>query len=277
MFAILEILPRNNSYKQRLLEKYTEPEISLEKLECSGSSPYYIIRVRERSDGIPWKYIEQAAGICKKKMIIPADIELPEDSLIERFVPKYFPARILCNTAYKLLRTAAIPARDAVCTVVDPEGVAAEYVPKLLSVCSTLKIVTENNEVYDKTAQEALESRGAAITVVSDISAADGSTAVIYCPNPQPHKIRCRAVLTCYNTNNSNFLAIGRIAAPKSLYIPMIENIQKFEILSAMYEHCGAEKLGGLYAKTLIHSSREIPVTDCGEFLTISQKSFERF
>ncbi|MCL2513061.1 MAG: hypothetical protein FWF08_04085 [Oscillospiraceae bacterium] len=268
MFAILEILQGEPPAKRPFFKKRQYPyPVGLQREPLDSGSFYYYLRAGTREGHIPWGEIEYAAGRCVKRMLIPDYIEIPRNSRIERYKSEYFPAKIVFNTALKLLENLKFNKKSDILSIIDIKGEAVNEIERFLPFFSRIKIITRNFDKYEHFAERVFDEYGVSLVLSGDIKTADGSFLTVTVPGSGGTEVNNTLNLTLDYTSGPGALSIGKISAPSNIMTPVLDGISKTDFLSAVYELCRVQNQNEVCAKTLFFGGREIKITDAGACL----------
>ncbi len=182
MFAVL--CPFEVTKERRFGRRRTVAGKSTVKAHnLSGGMRFYTVPVPLKNGCANWARIAETAGGCKGRIIAPSQLSVPEGYGFCEFYSADFAAQMIFESAFSLLKTAAVPPQGLSISLVDPEAFLAERVCDLLSVAANVKVVTKKPQEFLSAAQQAMREYGATL-VISE--RCDNASAMISYPAVKP-------------------------------------------------------------------------------------------
>ncbi len=163
MFAVVCI---ESGKKRRFRRKCV---VNTVQTPVKGGAPFRIITVTPGSKGLDWHTIATQASCGSRNLLLPKGIRLPDSPHLSLFKADTLPLLIMLNTAaQKLKKSPDAPKRSLL--IEDRSGVLPDYIDRVTSCASKIKILTDEPEKYYTAGKRLMERFGASPIICSQIS-----------------------------------------------------------------------------------------------------------
>lgn len=143
----------------------TKPTATWEEAEACGVR-YGLVRApRTRTAEPNWTAIAQLVGRFADRVLLPDDLVLPPQSPLAPFCCPRFEQKVLLATACEIIKRTRMPMYRRIVGLIDPDGDYTDYLPVLLRHYTTVRVITENLQEYERAAAEMMDQLGAPVLI----------------------------------------------------------------------------------------------------------------
>lgn len=225
MFAVLSV----NEPKRRT----RRCEISTRQVAVKGGAPFRVISVVPSKKGIDWQKVSLNCGCCSRSIVLAKNVDLPPNSPLVVFKPSVLPLLLMLNSAVQFASVSGKPFCSSA-LIVDRFAVLADYVHRLVPFAAKIRVVTDNTELYRRTAGELLNEYGFALVTercIDENEKFDFAVAEQSVKNARVN-FACEKIAACQLDAFSDYL---KLCPPDT---------DRLTFLSALFECCGVKKIG---------------------------------
>jgi len=234
VFAILNV-----EYKKTIgiLNVFRRQKIKIERVDFD-SFHYYVINLKNARQGrINWRKVAWAAGREQSSLIIPNDINLPENCPCKPFDDAPFMRHIFLSTVLNIIKSANIRPASLTIGIVDAEAVAPDAAILALNLAAAVKVVTANTERYEHYSNQAMAATGAPL-IISETYNTLNSCDIIIAPFGFTKNVTVDLQKTIFDeTGKSGFKILKEdIILPKDFASKIPQKISHSAIAAALME-----------------------------------------
>lgn len=245
MFAVLRVLPDDNSLSARIKFKLRPPQPLLERINVMSAAPFYYLEIHERQCGRNFEQVSKILGRCAHNLIVCGEYHLPDNPNIKRFYPSKLPRVLLLNTALDLTKRLSASSDRLSLSLIDYKGNWCDYAYEFVKYAKTVRVITNACEKYTQAAENIFDEYGASLIINDNISSVSGCDIVVS-PDNNKERFYNTCVLRCYPDGRQDLLKGKGYCLPKEYLAIMPAGIDEFLFACALYELCGVKKLGEL-------------------------------
>ncbi len=241
MFVILKPVDAPDGFFASKKLKKTIDNKPANFIRTADGMPFAVLEIFNGRNGIEWKKVIDKCGRYTSRVIAPSDISLPENQHIMPFVPSWFPSRICFNTALEILDTVKLQPDSFVLTLCDCEAKFVDELPRLIPLCSSVKVITGKIEKYIPVCTEILEKTGASVMLRSTFEKSSKRDAVIFCGGNKNEFSCADIVFTTDRKMRGKTTVIGSDLVLLEEHKEVIGNgIDSVDFAGAVTELCGS-------------------------------------
>lgn len=156
---------------RRLWHRITTPQVRA-ILRPVGNTHYLRILCEQRGGKIDWRMIGSYSLDCSERILMPVDIEPPENCGIRRFVPYAFRRRLLESLALDILACCSVRPELRRAAVYGQDSEVIALLPSLTAVAGEVRVITRRPHAVMDTVEQLRSMTGASIGVSSELDAA---------------------------------------------------------------------------------------------------------
>ncbi len=255
MFVLVDFIKNDVTFKGRIYELFSSPNIIYERVETGNSLPFFIMKVQKHKGKIPFDAMCDILGTLKNSVILKENIALPENSGIHLFSGEKLKKRLIFNSAVHNIALRKLSPTEISVTVIDFTGEYINDIEKLVFLCGEISIVTHEKLMYNRLRHFLLEKYGVSVLITDSVNKLLKDTDFI---------ISCSSVNipiyfngTIY-TDRKKAVMGGQVIAGEGIELPpkyeklCPEGFDKMKFACALYEKCGIEELAKLKYKDLL-------------------------
>ncbi|MBR4050134.1 MAG: hypothetical protein IKK09_06525 [Clostridia bacterium] len=199
-----------------------------------GGAPFRIVTISKGGKDIDWHRVAEAASCGSRNLLIPDGFILPDNPYLSLFKADTLPLLIMLNTAAKKLK--AIPgATKRSLLIEDKNAVLPDYIDRVATCASKIKIVTDKPQSYYTAGLRLMERFGASPIVCGEKGENEKFDAAV---SDEPVK---NANL---NFSVSSIKAEGTPEIPEQYARLCPQGIDCFDFLCALFECSGVRAIG---------------------------------
>jgi hypothetical protein len=249
------------------------------RVDTPSGAPFFRLDIPNRKGDIPWQAVEQAAGKCRTRVLLPDGIKMPPqnnpknnpmahgaslDFGLRCFVPKRLPLLLALQTAQQVLRRCNTPAQHLSVTLVDPKCVLTRAIEPLVMLAGSLRVYTTDLASYRQTASLLLQRFGVTL-ILSDSPGCFANSNVVVAEDFSHFTGKERGmILTANRTASLRACRIVRGTAPQ--LPPAFEalrpaGIDPLMFAGALFELCGIKEMERLVFQELFSCVKNELVT----------------
>lgn len=172
MLSMLEIIeqPQGNAVK-RLWHRLTKPSVSA-YVSSAGYCSYLRIFCEPRR-GVPdWRMIGAYTLDHSERILLPTDIEPPEEAQLRRYIPHEYSRRLLENMAMDILVCSEKQPELRRVAVYGQDCEVCALLPRLTKLAGEIRVITRRPQAVTDTVEELRRKNGAIISVDNQLDAA---------------------------------------------------------------------------------------------------------
>lgn len=225
-----------------------------------GKVKYVTIAWEEQKRPISWKSVASLAGGEAKSLVLPKEIELPENAPVERFDSMPFVKSIMQGSLLDVIERAKLYEKGVKIGLYDPRGEHAEFLQLLLPVAYGVKVLTENPGSFDRIRQSELVK--ADLEFTPDAGEL-GDCPVIVAPDALRGELPLddRQIVFSFERASSDCRCLViddcEIGISRDLAALCPEGIDPNDFLAALYEKCGIHNLSNSTVSHFISNRKE--------------------
>lgn len=199
-----------------------------------GGAPFRIVTISQGRKDIDWHRVAEAASCGSRNLLIPDGFILPDSPYLNLFKADTLPLLIMLNTAAKKLKE--IPgATKRSLLIEDKNAVLPDYIDRVATCASKIKIVTDAPQAYYNAGLRLMERFGASPIVCGEKGENEKFDAAV---SDEPVK---NAKL---NFSVSSIKAEGTPEIPEQYARLCPPEIDRFDFLCALFECSGVRAIG---------------------------------
>ncbi len=271
MLSILEILPpEENKTIRDFWHRITTPAVTAVMRSVEGCS-YIHIFCRQRKGETDWRMIARNCLDQSDRVLMPRNLQPPQDGIVRRFVPYEFHRRMLENMASDILVCSAVRPELRRVAVYGMEGEINRLLPRMAALAGEIRVITRRAHAVMDTVNELRSRRGAAIGVTESFDAVGFD--LLLAPSGGAAMFRL--------SENTVVLSPDRPSVPVDLWIksavpdmpPVLEKIYSeeydpVEFIGCFYEGADMTMLGRIPARAGVTESGEITPAEAAELIS---------
>lgn len=231
--------------EKRKLRKH-KTRIEAIQTPVRGGAPFRIITITKGRNDIDLHRIAEAASCGSRNLLVPDGFILPDSPYLSLFKADTLPLLIMLNTAAKKLK--AIPgATRRSLLIEDKNAVLPDYIDRVATCASKIKIVTDKPQAYYNAGLRLMERFGASPIVCGEKGESEKFDAAVA---DEPEK---NAKL---NFSVSSIKADGTSEIPEQYTRLCPVGIDRFDFLCALFECSGVRAIGEYTLDDLISGEK---------------------
>jgi hypothetical protein len=246
----------------------------LTRVNIPGGAPFYRLDTKPRRGILPWNEIERCAGRLRTKLLLPADVSLPESHILpadsrhpdpgmREFKARRLPLMLAVRLAAEILRNCAVPPQDLRITFVDPDGNCTKGLEPLVMLAGSLRVYTHEPAAYRQTAASLLNRYGVTL-LVSDSPQSFANADLVICDNLSLLTGRERGLI-CTSDNTRSLpdcrvARIGQVFLPPPLDSLIPPDFDPVRFAAALYELCGVKEMDRLSSAPTLGGEKPQPI-----------------
>lgn len=248
MFCVLNIEKRPNTLRERLFGGFIKDEYNAKLVPVFKAAPFYSFNVRVGRNGADWDKIIYTAGKCSRRLVLTDNTSLPPRPDMSQFKSDLLYREMMCNSFVQLLKKSTTKKSVA---VIDKEGKYASFLYRFAPYSSTLTVITDSKEKYNRICDNIQQNSGLCTVLQSSSAQADVKIDV------------ARSVMTVTNEKNCINITDGSDFTVPEIYEKLLpENTDKYTFYSALYELCGVFSLGECFFEVITVNNEKISLCD---------------
>lgn len=231
--------------------RYTFGRYTPDVIEINTQDMHYcIIELIEKKGNINFDYILNIAPRFSKNIVVPKDIILPDSLGLSSHVPKKLNKALCLNSIIDILENTKIPFIRRVIGIVDKDGMYTDYVEKMIKYFPTVKVYTENLDIYGMITEKMMDLYGAAL-LVDDTPEFLNNCNIVLSPETVDQFIYsaltfplivCPQNISDGNTSQ-NIFVIGDVDFPQKYINDITELFDPLTFFDAAYTFCHTKDL----------------------------------
>ncbi len=248
MFCVLNIEKRPNTLREKLFGGFIKDEYNAKLVPVFKAAPFYIFNVKVGKNGVDWDKIIYIAGKCSRRLVITENTPFPDRPDMSLFESDLLYREIMCNTFVEILKK--LDSQKSI-TVIDSDAKRDKLLYKLSPFASTLTVVTDYKEKYNRVCDNIQQNSGLCATLQST-------------PSESQIKIDVnRSIMTITDEKNCINITDGSDFTVPEIYEKLLPaNTDKYTFYSALYELCGVFSLGECFFETITVNNEKISLFD---------------
>lgn len=248
MFCVLNIEKRPDTLREKLFGKFIKDEYNAKLIPVFKGAPFYSFNVTVGKRGVDWEKIIYTAGKCSRRLVLTNSVDLPSIGSLAEFKSDLLYRKMMENTFVKILEKCKTKKSIA---VIDLQGKSADFLYKIAELASSLTVVTDKKEKYEKICDEIQEKTG--LCTVLQASSAEAEVKIDI----------NRSVMTIIQEKNCINISHGSDFSVPEIYAKLLPaNTDKYTFYAALYELCGVFSLGECFFETITVNNEKITLTD---------------
>jgi len=270
MLSLLEItIPENNGRIRQWWHNVSEPSVQA-YMRPVGGTHYMHINCEKRKERIDWKLIRSYSLDCSDRILLPKNIEPPEECGIKRFTPYEFRRRLLENTACDILVCSHKRPELRRVAIYGQESEVTAFLPRLTKLAGEIRVITRRAHAVLDTVEELRAKTGAAIGVGEQFDAVGFDMLIAPAGGAQVFNI----------SDNAIVLSPDRPSRPVTLWInsavPQLpqeleeiyrEEFDLTEFVGGFYEAAELRRAGHMSVAAAVTESGLIMPDEAAEFI----------
>lgn len=248
MFCVLNIEKRPNTLREKLFGGFIQDEYNAKLVPVFKAAPFYTFNVKVGKNGVDWDRIIYIAGKCSRRLVITENTPFPDRPDMAQFKSDLLYREIMCNTYIEILKN--LNSKKSI-TVIDNDAKQEKFLYKLSAYASTLTVVTDFKERYNRVCDNIQQNCGLCTILQST-------------PSESQIKIDIsRLVMTIIGEKNCVNITAGSDFTVPEIYEKLLPpNTDKYTFYSALYELCGVFSLGECFFETITVNNEKIKLCD---------------
>lgn len=228
MFAVICF----DNDKRKLRKRKTKIEAI--QTPVRGGAPFRIVTITKGKKDIDCHHVAQAASCGSRNLLVPDGFILPESPYLSLFKADTLPLLIMLNTAAKKLK--AIPgATKRSLLIEDKSAVLPDYIDKVATCASKIKIMTDKPQAYYNAGLRLMERFGASPIICGERDENEKFDAAVSDTPVKNAKL---------NFSVSSITAEGTPEIPEQYARLCPVEIDRFDFLCALFECSGVRAIG---------------------------------
>jgi hypothetical protein len=212
------------------------------------AAPFYTFNVKVGKNGVDWDKIIYIAGKCSRRLVVTENTPFPDRPDMSQFKSDLLYREIMCNTFIEVLKK--LDSKKSI-TVIDVKAKQEKLLYKLTPYASTLTVVTDKKEKYNRVCDNIQQNCGLCTILQSMPSEAQIKIDV------------SRMVMTVMGDKKCINITAGSGFSVPEIYEKLLpENTDKYIFYSALYELCGVFSLGECIFETITVNNEKIKLCD---------------
>ncbi len=163
MFVLLEFVKTEMSFKEKIYDLFSSPNILFERVETETGLAFFKMQVAKHKGKIPFDTICDILGPLKDFVILKKGQSLPEGCPLSLFKGNKLRKKLLFNSAVYTIGLMGLSPFSLSVTVVDRCGDFIDDIEKLVFLCNEIRIVTEERRKYNRLSHLLLEKYGVTV------------------------------------------------------------------------------------------------------------------
>ena len=273
MFVCLVVQKQNSAgIFQRLINILTAPKVQAQTM-CACGVEYLLIKAESGRKGVNWQKVERLAGSLAEEILAPEDVKLPPSSPLKRYNCTLFNRQVLLRSACELIDRTRMPMYRRILGLVDDTGEYADFLNELLKHYTSVKVVTQATDVYEKAAQDMMEQWGAPVFVGTEPESLAECVLILAPKGMQSvcsFRSGCPVLLGDRETasgQNSQDVFTGLRVQPKKELLELVPTgIDPHLFMGALLEYGGVQP-AGLTAEKLFCNCKKTALTQAAEII----------
>jgi hypothetical protein len=246
VFVALELIDREiGGLLRKIRERLVRPVMWLDAEECLGGR-YAVLHVETSGGKIDWEAVERICGSYAAKLLLPENLELPTGGRLRRLSLQRFGEQVLLKTACELVDRTKMPMYRRVLGLIDPAGSYTDMLSGLLKHFTSVKVLTEETQIYREASDRMMEELGAPVLLAEDFGSFRDCVLVVA---PAAVYTDKEASLPCPVLCGDSFVAAGRFECISGLEATVREPVRAccprgillHDFAGALYECCGVD------------------------------------
>lgn len=160
MFVLLEFIHKEMTFKEKIYDLFSSPDILLERIETETGLAFFKMQVSKHKGKLPFDTICDVLGPLKDFVILKEGQSLPQDCPLSLFKGNKLRKKLLFNSAVYTIGLMGVSPFSSSVTVVDRQGVFIDDIEKIVFLCSEIRIVTDEKRKYMRLSHHLLEKYG---------------------------------------------------------------------------------------------------------------------
>lgn len=271
MFSVIEKKKREKNFFKRLLPAHS----SLERVDLGNAEYFLRVSVSASRGRVRWDEVRALLGKGVGRVLCADGLVLPENSGLKPLNPRAFSRALTVNSAVKFIEATAVNSRECSLTYYDPSAAGRDLLKKFYDLCSVIKVVTDRPNYYEAEVFRAMQDKGLAIMVSTDLSSAFDSVFAV-CPEPPDKPVSFCAntavIASCEkNLFTSKLFLAQTMRIPPSVRSIMPQGVSSKDFLGALYEYAGCDYLGDSVSPTLKYRNLYLNYFEAADKFTIDR------
>jgi hypothetical protein len=244
VFVALELIDREiGGLLRKIRERLARPMVWLDAGECLGGR-YAVLHVETSGGKIDWEAVERICGSYAGKLLLPENLEIPTGGRLRRLPLRRFGEQVLLKTACAWGDRTRLPMYRRMAGFIDPAGNHTDMLPVLLKHFTSIKVLTEEAQIYGEAAEQMMEELGAPVLLAEDFDSFRDCVLVVA---PAAVHTDREVTFPCPILCGDSFEAAGRFERISGLQAAVREpvrsccprGIRPHDFAGALYECCG--------------------------------------
>lgn len=235
MFCAVEITENENGILALIQSLFNRQPPQMKQVNIKSAAPFFYLKISKKQCGENFDKLAEILGRYSKYIIPCGDTEIIDNCYVKKYQPSVFPSIMLINSAEKLLQKKDYNKSSYSIGIVDRKGSFATYIDRFIQLASVVTVFSDNQFVYNQTAEQIFDDYGASLIVRSADSIDFNCDFTIYAENDG----------FIIDKRNENYIKItGNSFFVDSEIKKLIpEKSDSLLFCSAFYELCGVKKL----------------------------------
>ncbi len=248
MFCVLNIEKRPDTLCEKLFGGFIKDEYNAKMVPVFKAAPFYTFNVKVGKRGVDWEKIIYTAGKCSRRLVLTNNTPLPERTEMSQFKSDMLYREMMCNTFIEILKKLNTQTSIA---VIDTDGKFAKFLYKVAPYASTLTVVTNSKEKYNRVCDNIQQNLG--LCTVLQTSPAEAQVKIDI----------NRSVMTVMGEKSCVNITEGCDFTVPEIYGKLLpDNTDKYTFYAALYELCGVFSLGECIFETITVNNEKINLCD---------------
>ncbi|MDD6021398.1 MAG: hypothetical protein ACI4GA_07655 [Acutalibacteraceae bacterium] len=260
MFILLKIEEKEDSFKNRLRDRFFAPRLETERVEMKKAAPFFVMTCPKYRGIVPYNVIAAAAGRMKDKIVAPGFLDVPQEAAIKLFNGKKLKKQLLINTALRVLKGAGQDSGRISLTVIDETAAYLDKIEDFAGCAREITVLTKAPKEYERAAERLMENCGLSL-IVRDENFFSGQNGIVVSDSAESVTPYFKGILF---TNDNKFPLCShnitgsgvRLSGYTDYAFP--PEYDSVDIACAMYELCYAGGLGELHYENPSFDSAEM-------------------
>ena len=141
MFAAVEFLKGNLSFKGKLYDYFSLPQIISVRVEVPEALPFFIVKIKEHKGKIPFSAAENVMGKLCDSVLYKKDSAVPEECPFRHFEGYELKKKLLFNSAANYIESLALDPLSQHITVFDEKAEFTQKIERLVFLSNKILIL----------------------------------------------------------------------------------------------------------------------------------------
>lgn len=235
MFCAVDISESEKGILKAIKNMFNRQPPQMSQINIKSAAPFYYIRINRKQCGENNELLSEMLGRLSKYIIPCGNTKITDNAYVRKYRPSVFPSIMLLNSAERLLQKKDYNRNGYSIGIIDKDARFSAYIDRFIQLASVVTVFSDNQYIYEKTAERIYDDYGASI-IIRNTANAEWNSDFTVCTENGGFIVEKREENTYVKITGNSFFFDSEYEKL------MPEGTDKLLFSSALYELCGVKK-----------------------------------